>query len=355
MNFALYPWLKEPFETFVSALSGNRLPGSVIFSCPNGLGGPSLAFAAARAALCLDHKDGSACACRSCELMNAGTHPDYLRVRASDAAMAHDGLDLTHSPFDSDDEDVSPSRVVRIDALRQMSSFLNESASLGWGKCAVISEAQLMRQDAASAVLKTFEEPPQNTLIIMMATSLDLMLPTILSRAFKIQVHVPAKEQGVAFIRQSLGNCPDEQASLALCLAGGAPLGALDLLKGDEGTSQIAGVLAALSAFAQALDAHGAADGAVNALLKLSPDLRVRVLSEFVLEDLKYKAGVRIERLPLLALLPCQKTALLSADHLMNAYRTLQTFRGGTDLMPPRAPAAMMRAWVNALKGKDVI
>ncbi|MGN0909599.1 MAG: hypothetical protein ACI4NA_08245, partial [Succinivibrio sp.] len=220
-------WLQKPLEEFTTALGEGRLPGSVIFSCTDGMGGDLLAFEAAKAALCLSRSGGRACLeCRSCALMDAGTHPDYIRIRATDAAESKDGLDITHEPFD-EEEPEEAQRFVRISALREMCHFLSESPALGGRKCAVIQNAALMREDAASAVLKTFEEPPEGALIIMVASSLDAMLPTILSRAFKIPVPVPPAGQALEFISGEVPGCDPAKAALALALSSGAPLGAL--------------------------------------------------------------------------------------------------------------------------------
>jgi DNA polymerase-3 subunit delta' len=347
-------WLQKPLAEFTAALGEGRLPGSVIFSCPAGMGSESLAFAAAKAFLCLDSRQGRPCLkCRSCELMDAGTHPDYIRIRATDAAASRDGLDITHDPFDQEAPKAAQ-RFVRIAALRQMSHFLSESPALGGRKCAVIQEAELMREDAASAVLKTFEEPPKGTLIIMMASNLDVMLPTMLSRAFKIPVPVPPRKEAAEFVKKAMPDSDPAAAGLALALASGAPYGALDLMRaGADAPAPIDGIMEALKAFGGAICGKGRTEDAVNALLAVPGDLMVRTLSEFVLEDLKYKAGVAIGQLPLLSLLPYQKAAMLGASHLMRAMEGLRGMAGAPPLLPPRAPAALVRSWIEALGGTE--
>ncbi len=347
-------WLERPLSEFESAFGEGRLPGSVIFSCQDGMGSADLAFAAARAYLCLDSRDGRPCgACRSCSLMDAGTHPDYIRIRATDAEASREGLDITHEPFDEAVPD-GTQRFVRIGALRQMSHFLSESPALGGRKCAVISEASLMREDAASAVLKTFEEPPSGTLIIMMAESLDLMLPTMLSRAFKIPVPAPSRKDAEEYISRAMPGCDMKAAALALALSSGAPYGALALMRpSQDAPAPIEGIMEAMRAFGVALSGQGRAEAAVDALLALPPPLMVRALSEFVLEDLKYKAGVKAESLPLLSLLPYEKAARLGASHLMRAMDGLRGMDGQPPLLPPRAPAALVRAWIDALRDSE--
>ncbi|MGN0908739.1 MAG: hypothetical protein ACI4NA_03890, partial [Succinivibrio sp.] len=99
-----------------------------------------------------------------------------------------------------------------------------------------------------------------------------------------------------------------------------------------------------------ALEGRCRTEDAVGALLALSPRLMARTLGQFVLEDLKYKAGVAADRLPLLSLLPCGRAALLGASHLMRAMEGLRAMDAAPPLLAPRAPAALVRAWIDALK-----
>jgi len=341
-------WLRKPYAEFAAALEAGRLPGSVIFACPEGLGARDLVAACARLYLCHSPRFPEPCAvCRACELNAAGTHPDFLRVRAT--ASAEGASALTHSPFDADDEELgSGARYVRIDDLRELCHWLSESAALGHGKAAIIENAQLMQQGAANAVLKTFEEPPSGSLIIMWAQSFDTLLPTILSRALKISVAAPSKQEGLQWLSSRDPRLTPQGAELALTLCRGEPLSALAMA--HDGNT-LAAVGAALGAFAAALSGRGGDDEACEAFAPLPSALTARALSEFVLEVLKYKAGGGQQDLPLLKIIPAKAACALPADHLFKAWRELTAIAAAPPLLPSRAPVALLRAWLYALKG----
>ena len=83
-------------------------------------------------------------------------------------------------------------------------------------KVAVIADAHTMPEGAANAILKTFEEPPQNTLIIMTARSLESLLPTILSRAYKIVLQKASLHESLNFIKR---NCSAEDERAQNCFS----------------------------------------------------------------------------------------------------------------------------------------
>ena len=140
--------------------------------------GDALALATRIAALLLCEKGGDEApcgVCDSCRRVQRGVHPDVLTVAPE-----------------------KKSRVIGIEAMRE--TFLpwasEKSFSGGW-KVGVIQFADRVNASAANAFLKTLEEPPPETLFLLLADSVDPMLPTIVSRCQKIdlsQGRVPPAE-----------------------------------------------------------------------------------------------------------------------------------------------------------------
>lgn len=86
----------------------------------------------------------------------------------------------------------SKSRRIRIEQMRDLEKNLRLKAYRGGYKVALIAEAERMclgGADAANAFLKTLEEPPEETLILLTSTEPGQVLPTILSRCVKVMVH----------------------------------------------------------------------------------------------------------------------------------------------------------------------
>ena len=77
---------------------------------------------------------------------------------------------------------LSKSRIITIDAIREFDHKLSLSAPRGMLKVGIISEAECLGQDAQNAFLKTLEEPPANTMLLLLTTRPKGLLPIIRSR-----------------------------------------------------------------------------------------------------------------------------------------------------------------------------
>lgn len=97
------------------------------------------------------------------------------------------------------------SRVISADQMRRGSGenkvtppylipWLDETSYAGGWKVAVVSEAERMNDSAANAFLKTLEEPPPQTLILLVTASSQMLLPTIRSRCQQIDIDEPLSE-----------------------------------------------------------------------------------------------------------------------------------------------------------------
>lgn len=342
----LYPWLQSSFKEFSGAYLQGRLPSSVLIAGSRDLGVLELALECARFYLCSNKQGDAACGnCRSCLSFADGAHPDFVVVRSSLKEEADAGLDVVNDPKLVLQEEASSGNVrrsVRIDSIRKLIDWLNLSHVGGEGKVALVSDAHTMPEGAANSILKSFEEPPPHTLIILTAKSLESLLPTIRSRAYKIKLPAPSMEQALAFM-QPYGYSL-EQVKIALSLAQQAPLGALHMLQ--DGT--VAAALQIAWQLEQTL-ASGHDIELIDALSELSPARQVTILGELIRELLKYKAGFALEQLPLLTAQRAVALSRLPAEHLFNALQELQHFALPSPFLAPRAPLALLRAWVQAL------
>lgn len=343
----LESFLNAPFLNFSNAYLNGRLPGSVLFAGDRESGVNYVACESAKLFLCSLPQNGHPCGkCKSCSMFDAGTHPDFIAVVGSTKDEADNGLDMQRDPkILFADEDGTTRKSVRIDSMRKLSSWAVESAGAGNKKAAVIADAHTMPEEAANAILKTFEEPPQNTLIIMTARSLESLLPTILSRAYKIVLPKASLQESLNFIKkQCLAD--EERAQTALALSGYKPYGALKLIQSDEDIK----ISHMLKELIDALNEQGNEERAIDSLLSLDPLTQGNILYELVSEVLKYKAHINKDELPLINIFHGEKLAQLSADHLFLALDDLRYIKSENPLIPPRAPKALIRSWIRALK-----
>ena len=107
----------------------------------------------------------------------------------------------------------------------------------------VLYPAEALNAAAANALLKTLEEPPPNTVFLLISNSLDRLLPTILSRCRKFPMPVPSRQEALLWLQQQ----GVADADMWLAEQGGAPLTA-QIQSQSEGRELINELLAYLSA-----------------------------------------------------------------------------------------------------------
>ena len=377
----LYSWLQPYYEQFLSSLQTGRVSSSIIIAGDEGLGGRRLALAMAKAYLCQDKQSTGPCnQCRSCLSFERLINKDLKVAYSSTVEEAKKDQDFT---YDCSGLIVPPAsgavRSMRIDTMRKIPSFIYESAAGGVGKVVIIDGAEKMSVGAANAILKTFEEPLPGTMIIMLAKSLEQLLPTILSRASKIVLKDidesealeyllnPANQKPPTIVRkdvdlqeqqkeeqQALEACEglntpidDKRALIALALNSYAPLRAMNmLLSGDDIKA-----LEIVQTLIASINNNNPYDVEVLAKLDtLLKEQQINLLRELVLEVLKYKAYVPIEKLPLVYYGNAQMLERLSADHLFEAYDMLSHIEDKTGQIGQRAPTSLMRCWLQAFR-----
>lgn len=161
---------REVDKLRLSAAAG-RLAHAYAFVGPSGIGKKRFAFELARCLLCERHSDPqleSCGQCASCQQVTAHTHPDLLSV-----SLPEGKSELPIKLFIGEDESRGKEGLCHDLSLKPMSARR---------RVAIIDDAEWMSEPAANALLKTLEEPPPNSVLILIATSTDRLLPTIRSR-----------------------------------------------------------------------------------------------------------------------------------------------------------------------------
>jgi DNA polymerase-3 subunit delta' len=230
---SLFPWQSEPWQQLQQLCQ--RLPHAILFYGPAGIGKTVFAEHFAQSLLCeTPLADGHACgACGSCGWFVQYSHPDYRRVRPEvlDEDEGSEDADAVESgeAKKSAKSTKAPSRDIRIDQIRALGDFMNVSTHRQGKRVVLLYPAEALNAASSNALLKTLEEPPANTVFILVSNSLDRLLPTILSRCRKFALPMPTHDQALAWLRQQ--NVKDPEAWLAE--QGGAPLTASSAAQGD--------------------------------------------------------------------------------------------------------------------------
>src|SRR5690606_26968585 len=140
--------------------AANKLPHALMLAGPKGIGKRHLAEALAHLLLCLAPVEGTPCGkCRSCQLNHAQPHPDFLMLAPEEGSKA-----------------------IKVDQVRGLIESLGKTAQQGGYKVLVLEPAEAMNINSANALLKSLEEPANNTLLILVSHTPSAVLPTIRSR-----------------------------------------------------------------------------------------------------------------------------------------------------------------------------
>lgn len=146
----------------------NSFPPSFLFLGPDGIGRKTTAVEFAKTINCEISSSLSPCGrCYSCELISKGQHP-YVVVVDFEWQKRFLEKELAE---------------ISIDTIREIQRLLSLRPTFGKKRVVVIDSAEKMSKEAANSFLKTLEQPPDDTIIILISNSRKQLLPTIISRS----------------------------------------------------------------------------------------------------------------------------------------------------------------------------
>jgi DNA polymerase-3 subunit delta' len=318
----IYPWQNDDWLRLQELRK--RPPSGLLFKGSKGIGKFDLAIKFAQSLLCQQpDTSGFACGqCPSCHWFSQGSHPDF-RLLQPDALSLEDDEDEVGESGKKPGK--KPSKQISVDQVRSLADFVGMSAHQGGARVVVIHPAEAMNTNAANALLKSLEEPPQGMLFILVSHKPQQLLPTILSRCLSFALPAPDAAAAVCWLaEQGVKNPAD-----VLAASGFAPLQAVQL---DEqlGSGERDKLLRAVRQPAT-LDAFALAD----ALQKTEQVLVVQWLQQWCydLGSMKLAGGLRyhpgeetaikklVEPIAPLELVRLQKylqTAKREAQHTLN-------------------------------------
>lgn len=168
------PWLAQYQRHLSAQIRRNTLPHALLFSGVDGAGQEELAIWLIQVVLCcaknVNNEIIEPCQqCKHCQLFAHQNYPDHKTIAPEKQNLG-------------------------VDSIRAVSQFFEKTAHIGDAKTALILQAETMTVSAANALLKTLEEPTQNSFIILTTKQRDILLPTIISRCQKIDIRPPSGE-----------------------------------------------------------------------------------------------------------------------------------------------------------------
>jgi DNA polymerase III subunit delta' len=174
---------------------------------PVGIGKRALAERLMARLLCQKPQGLDACGqCKSCMLLKAGSHPDNYVLEPEEADKA-----------------------IKVDQVRELVSFVVQTAQMGGRKVVLIEPAEAMNNNAANALLKSLEEPSGDTVLLLVSHQPSRLLPTVKSRCVQQACPLPSEAMSLAWLAKALPDCAEEERVELLTLAAGSPLAAVTL------------------------------------------------------------------------------------------------------------------------------
>jgi DNA polymerase-3 subunit delta' len=219
VTIAVLPWQVNTLRELLARR--DTLPHALLVYGRTGIGKVDFARAMAQSLLCEAPDHGVACGiCPACKWFTDGNHPDYREVFPD--ALGEDAEEADEAA-DPDGREKKKSKEIRIEQIRALSDFMTLSTHRDGFRVLLVRPAEAMNPAAANALLKTLEEPPPRTVILLVTDSIGRLLATIKSRCQRVMAPAPTADLALSWLNgQGLS-----EPALALAQAGGAPLDAV--------------------------------------------------------------------------------------------------------------------------------
>lgn len=205
---APYPWLASPWQRLLATRA--RPAQALLLAGPRGVGKGALALAWAQALLCeAPLADGAACgACPACHWFDTGGHPDFRLVTLQEKT--------------GKEGETRMATAIEVDQAREAVDYVQLSTYRAGHRVVLVNPADSLNLAAANALLKVLEEPPLNTVFLLVSDQPRRLLPTIRSRCTRLDIGLPPLDQAAQWLA---GQGVDDAINL-LALSGGTPLDA---------------------------------------------------------------------------------------------------------------------------------
>jgi len=268
----LAPWLQPLWES----LDLDKLPNAILVHGQPGIGKFAFGLELAKALLCEStHSSAKPCnQCDGCHWFNTGNHPDFTALVPETHRKLLPQVEYeqdestkksrsTKDDADAESSDKKEKKNISIEETRSAIEGLSIGSHRGGNRVILIYPLEMLRSDSANTLLKSLEEPPANTIFILLADRLDRVLPTIRSRCRLLAAPRPDRATGLNWLKSQLSATPEIKAleddiQAIFDEQGGAPYAVLESLvarhhknEKDELTLSIAASRILLQSMAQ--------------------------------------------------------------------------------------------------------
>lgn len=199
---------RQNTAVLLKAVKLDKVAHAYLFIGPAGVGKLTTALAFAKSLLCERPVEGESCnSCRSCLQVNSGNHPDLHIVHPSGAS-------------------------IKLEQIHLLQKNVHYRSYQGGRRVYIIEDCDTMTAEAANSLLKTLEEPPGNTVFVLVSSRPYALLPTIQSRCQQFWFKPMSVDQIICGLSR-YADISEQQAATIAAMAGGSLGQALSFVDGD--------------------------------------------------------------------------------------------------------------------------
>ena len=198
----IIPWFEKEKKFFENSLNHH----AYIFEGVEGIGKTVFILEIAKGVLCNSLPNAKACnKCQSCRLFDELNHPDFYLINLED-----------------------DKKQISINQIRELQEPLYESSFLGSNKVFIINPLERMTREAFDSFLKNLEEPPDNSIFLLISHRYQSLPLTLKSRAIKVKMNQPNNAQTKKWLNNQIEN--KSRIESALLFSKGKPLVAAEMV-----------------------------------------------------------------------------------------------------------------------------
>jgi len=232
---------KRVIDILKSIYKSGRIPHSFIFHGIEGIGKDAVAIEFAKLLNCdnPDVETGACDVCKSCKQMSLLNSANFRFITPLPSPKKESDESESQSFSESDFEilqaelknksldnyhkiDIPKANSIKIENIRQIKKEIYLTGERGKKKVYIISQADMMRREAANSFLKVLEEPPGDALIILTTAKINSLLPTIIGRCQKVKFDAIGSYDLKSYIYEHHPDTANEEINLLVNLSNGS-------------------------------------------------------------------------------------------------------------------------------------
>ena len=211
---------QQIIEQFQRTVASGRIAGAYLFVGPAGVGKETVARYFAQLIFCQqDAQPPTVCGtCLACRKVDSGNHPDLQFIRPDGSLL----------------------KIGQIRELRRQVIYAPLEASR---KVYILTDVDRMNPEAENCLLKTLEEPPAASVLILLTSNLQVLLPTTRSRCQILQFHPMPTQELATILADRYSVAPEQATTLAIAAGGSIGKALTQFEKGEPLTEKVPEIL----------------------------------------------------------------------------------------------------------------